>query len=1255
MSLMKDKYKQLKPTLEYLSDPIILAQAWKKTHNYVRSHNWYADTLELDASAVNLEENLISWGKELAAQCYKAKPMRLVPAPKADVWKFENEKNCWVWRPAKTQAKILAKRRISQMSEPLRPLAHLTIKDQTIATAMMMCMADAVETAQGPTTDSQNVSSFGNRLFCSWDGNQARFGWGNSTTYSKYFKDYQSFLKRTAIKAEILDIFSASAISQEAIFEVHLDMSTFYDSIDREVLLTKLRAVVDGYHGIPTEQSDEFWQAVRRGFKSWRWHNKDLKLNTCLKVPLRDEGLPQGLLASGFFANVYLLDFDFACRKLIGITQQDFTIHDYSRYVDDLRLLITVKKDADETDIDAIKHSIVEMLGRLLPSGDLKFNTEKTKLIRWTGETSDVTNQMRKLQTMASGPMDLDSLIYVENSLDSLFLRAETTQDESTSSPPIGCSLPLASVHQVALGVREDTVLRFAANRWAKVFKNRRKLANRDALKSLDATQEAVARRFIASWARNPALTLLLKKGLQLFPSPELLRTVWEPLVAKIFDGSPLRERYIATYCLAEICRLSVTDLRNISSVDLPKTSNLSGYYEYLHEHIQQLIQKPDLPWYLKQQAGLLLVGQDGFKDVSIFKEDRLLAQVLAITSGSVSGKPSVVIPAALVAWQMAKDTSQVLTSLSVWLSALGAKNRSQPLEAIAVNNPDLFGELISFFEHSNPDLHSVAKPIYESLGFVESLIPDEIGNWKETISLGAVILSADNPFIHENCLIKLALAVTDTLLSGEKMLMSPQSLSISCADWNNIQNPRSSPIKIMPSIMHQGVNADLRYAAPKWLPEDGDSHLLYGLGCLLRACAVGSCDFTSVRQTLYRQDVSNIYRGLKSGWYKRRTGMMHSPEALVGETAPMSGWVTELLFNLLQWPGLNTENWEEPWPSDLKLTSLRHILEKRLEQQKQLYGVASNTPLYVQRIKLPPENGNVLRVVTVQSLLPKVDNFITYGAKLDDKNYREKHRGHLTDLCNLVLKKLSAMECVNDHSVKISANLIVFPELSVHQEDVDLLEALSAKTKAMVFAGIVFHQHGHADKLINRGLWLIPYHTNQGGLRWIKRWQGKWNMTAPEKGLAISPWRPYQLIIELGGTLPHLERGFRISGAICYDATDMRLTADLRDHSDAFLIAAMNKDITTFDSMIDALHYHMYQHVVLVNTGEFGGSAAKAPFKLPHHRTITHTHGNEQIAISVFEIEMISLMVDGIPSSNGEYSRIRKTKPAGIQRSGLL
>nr|AAR06615.1 reverse transcriptase-like protein [Aeromonas hydrophila] len=59
-----------------------------------------------------------------------------------------------------------------------------------------------------------------------------------------------------------------------------------------------------------------------------------------------------------------------------------------------------------------------------------------------------------------------------------------------------------------------------------------------------------------------------------------------------------------------------------------------------------------------------------------------------------------------------------------------------------------------------------------------------------------------------------------------------------------------------------------------------------------------------------------------------------------------------------------------------------------------------------------------------------------------------------------------------------------------------------------------------------------------------------------------VSPWRPYQLIVELIHPAFKEEDGFKLTGSICYDATDIRLSADLKDKSHAYIISAMNKDI---------------------------------------------------------------------------------------------
>ena len=44
----------LKPRIDLLQQEYVLVQAWKKTASYIRYHNWFSDTLELDRTAVNL-------------------------------------------------------------------------------------------------------------------------------------------------------------------------------------------------------------------------------------------------------------------------------------------------------------------------------------------------------------------------------------------------------------------------------------------------------------------------------------------------------------------------------------------------------------------------------------------------------------------------------------------------------------------------------------------------------------------------------------------------------------------------------------------------------------------------------------------------------------------------------------------------------------------------------------------------------------------------------------------------------------------------------------------------------------------------------------------------------------------------------------------------------------------------------------------------------------------------------------------------
>ena len=75
--------RTLRPCLDLLRQEYVLVQAWKKTASYIRQHNWFSDTLELDLAAVDLPTFLDGIARDLEdPSSWKSAPLRLVLAPK---------------------------------------------------------------------------------------------------------------------------------------------------------------------------------------------------------------------------------------------------------------------------------------------------------------------------------------------------------------------------------------------------------------------------------------------------------------------------------------------------------------------------------------------------------------------------------------------------------------------------------------------------------------------------------------------------------------------------------------------------------------------------------------------------------------------------------------------------------------------------------------------------------------------------------------------------------------------------------------------------------------------------------------------------------------------------------------------------------------------------------------------------------------------------------------------------------------------
>lgn len=1274
MSLVKSKYETLRPRIEYLRDEVILALAWKKASTYIRRHNWYADTLELDTSGLNLEGLTRTWSNEIATSAYKPKQMRLVPAPKNGHWGFaENLPGKWGPLPSTDNQES---QRLT-----LRPLAHLGIREQTVATAVLLCLADCIETAQGdPMMKAsealkQKVYSYGNRLYCRWisDDLQAKFSWGSSDTYSRYYADYQQFVVRPKEVAAALE--DELEESNARIFLVKLDISAFYDRIKIPLLIRKLRDEYDQYRTDEFVRSEEdaFWVSAEAAL-TFKWSTADKKHKDLLKGGELPSGLPQGLMASGFFANAYLLEFDRligrACytRQTIKIGDKKslLTLHDYCRYVDDLRLVVSTTDS--EMDLALLQEKVGKWVQRQLDkslgdaqgSSTLTLNGAKTEieLLNKVAKATGIASRMRQVQRQLSGPFDLSSLEDLETALNGLLSTARA--ERMISKLQTHHDLPaLALVTKAPKDVRDDTLTRFAAFRLCKSLKQRRLLTDLGERREIGTAGEELlqdcelaARRLIGAWSENPSLVQVLRYAFDLYPSAALLRDVLEALTRKLEEEQDHPDHAaVAWYVLAELFRAAATETgRKLVVDDGLQVGDVHAYRAELAQHAETILQAGDCPWFVQQQAALLLAAM-GLSSDSLSAETelaryRVLHAYLAGQYRAEGLSDDEVVGIAIVGYQLKGRSGKFLDWMRRFTVERGVRKTRRAFELISKGNPQFF--------------HAIAKPNVDRvdrnhLGKEQVLqldsrskedIPLLTGTW---LDLSRVTCHITKPFRHENALLRLARCLTNIKVwtRSDGSIYSVFDFYVRCEDWERLDDPDGPEllVRLQSSAL---ARKDALFMPPAWCKPELSWQ--YAIGAILRAAAVGSSDFTLGWRVA--ADESGWYRGLSSTPARRQIGMHHSSQILGGTVSSVTPWFSGLLSALLRWPGVAVDPDENPTAGATKVEDLKLIIAERLKFQSKLFGRGSNSPVYRYPVPWLLRNSRALRVVIVQGLLPSGMDFKTYKLDgLDKAPFRTQHRNHTATLLNLVAKKLDAYEKLGDGAKKPIVDLVVFPEYSIHVDDQDLLRAFSDATGAMLHYGLLGAMHPMTGKHTNASRWLIPVRADKRR-SWIEVDQGKLHLTGLEQSLGVQQWCPYRLVIEL--PLDKMT-SYRMVGAICYDATDIALAADMKNESHLFVVPAHNQDIKTFDSMIAALRYHMYQHVVICNIGEFGGSSAQAPYEEEYRRTISHAHGSNQISVAVFEVPMDhfgpKLLALEQEESKTVKKRLGKTPPAGLAR----
>lgn len=1228
------------PDLDVLQEEYLLVAAWKKTAAFIRAHNWFADTLAIDRASVELPQFLRKLAGRLSdPDSFETHPLRLVPAPKSHPWIFTNTATGGKWEPEAHPEGARPR---------IRPLAHVDLGDQVAATAILLCLADRVETEQGHPVGSPadanhrgRVLSYGNRLLCDEDGRDLRHRWGSRVLYRGYFQDYRTFLARPIAAAE------AESPNGSKIVIVQSDLRNFYDRVRPSLLARKIRSLRrEGDSGI-------FFDLAER-ILNWQWDPLDEASADAYAereniTDFRNVALPQGLVAAGFFANVVLLGFDHRLRQ--AISEEIFPrarLVDAARYVDDLRIVI--KLDPERVPADVTDSTTKWIRSMLTGDPGLEVSEGKT-VVTEVGSRSErlivrQSHRMSRIQKSVSGGFDVAGGEAILEAVRGLI----QAQQRHPHQPADGQGWPLSP----AADVPDATVARFAAGRFRRVYRWLRPLledpgaysvsavgakgevpaltgiAPERARAELDSDAEVFAAGLIQKWVEDPSNIRLLRIAFDIWPSASAARQVLNLLVPHIRNESGCEQSQIAQYCLAEMLRAGATETGLVNDKEV-LSQDITEYRSALQEASEQMAGLGDVsvPWYLRQQA-LLFLAANNATHIGPFPADHevaLHAALLRFLSDPESATSAVDFA-----------TFSVLARRSFAPAAASERllphlNRPR-LTKIAEADPALAIELVG---HDPKLAGLLPEHVRRDLCLIRTLPGD-------SVSLAELVLKGDNPFRDELALLQFAVKALGILRKGQSGTVAPVDLEVTlhCSQpWE----VREGNFDL--KLHHRRRLQSSIYSPPAWCPDDQRWRLQ--LGYLLRFILTGAADFTAIVQPPHWKELlGNTYRPAPMPWRMRRYGFFNAHEAFGDRWLPITEWTTSLLLDLLAWPGVRTPS--HPWIQDGIAHTLAAIRE-RIEEIVNTQGPGRSELLIETSVDspVPMTRPRPLRAAVVQLVLPK--NPFRPGHESLDLPARRKLRKHLAAALEAVRQSLRLRRTHGSGNGEL--DLLILPELSVHTDDLIILKEFARANGTIILAGLVYHEGrvGDGRPFVNSAVWLLPERTgsevNAGrGVRIIE--QGKHNLAAEEKGLNVRSFRTSQWLIGYQWSPNPQNSRLWLTASVCYDATDLALAADIRGRSDVYLIPANNKDVGTFDKMASALHYHMFQMVIVANNGRFGGSSAYAPYSGGHFkRQVFHLHGQPQAAIGFVEIDEIRKYLDR--TNHTKRNNQFKHPPAGL------
>jgi len=241
----------------------------------------------------------------------------------------------------------------------------------------------------------------------------------------------------------------------------------------------------------------------------------------------------------------------------------------------------------------------------------------------------------------------------------------------------------------------------------------------------------------------------------------------------------------------------------------------------------------------------------------------------------------------------------------------------------------------------------------------------------------------------------------------------------------------------------------------------------------------------------------------------------------------------------------------------------------------------------------------------------------------------------------------------LKDHSIQ--PNIVILPELTIPNGQLNGLKNLCKAIRSVVIAGMDFEVSG-TGMVRNRAVILVPQRWPDKSLK-VKRvshtYFGKAFPSNYEKSLIEDVKRqghPRQIKFMADLTMYILDAGGHgtIGVAICSDFYDIERFLIYKGRIHHMIVIAHNRDTNSFYFLAEAISRLVYCNVVICNTGFYGDSLAFCPYDEPYERIVYRHEGQGLFSTQVIKLPVFDL--DQAQRGNNLGKKFKSLPPGYIK-----